>query len=94
MPQLYPSIATVRRLARRYDRIPLYRELDLSAVGLLSLLKALQVCDLDRTRNLAITTTGLTETIAFPCNRRLPLFRRQDLDSERLPSTDLTMGRN
>ena len=42
MTQLYPSIATVRRLARRYDRIPLYRELDLSAVGLLSLLKALQ----------------------------------------------------
>ncbi len=42
MTPLYPSIETVRRLARRYDRIPVYRELDLSAVGLLSLLKALQ----------------------------------------------------
>lgn len=42
MTPLYPSIATVRRLAHGHDRIPLYRELNLSAVGLLSLLKALE----------------------------------------------------
>ncbi|HSV97760.1 MAG TPA: anthranilate synthase component I family protein [Spirochaetota bacterium] len=42
MTPLYPSLPAVRRLARRHNRIPLYRELNLSAVGLLSLLKALE----------------------------------------------------
>jgi anthranilate/para-aminobenzoate synthase component I len=39
---IYPSLNTVSRLARQYNRIPLYRELNLSEPGLLMLLKSLR----------------------------------------------------
>ena len=38
---IYPDMRTVRRLSKKHNRIPVYRELNLSEVGLLSLLKAL-----------------------------------------------------
>ena len=38
---IYPDLKTVRTLSEKYNRIPVYRELNLSEVGLLSLLKAL-----------------------------------------------------
>lgn len=37
----YPSRRTVRRLCRDYNRIPVYRELGISELGLIALLKAL-----------------------------------------------------
>lgn len=39
---IYPSLQKVKKLSLSYNRIPLYRELNLSELGLLSLLKALQ----------------------------------------------------
>lgn len=38
---MYPSYSSIRRLAKRYNRIPVYRELNLSEVGFLSVVKAL-----------------------------------------------------
>ncbi len=38
---LYPAYSTIRKLAKSYNRIPVYRELNLSEVGFLSVLKAL-----------------------------------------------------
>lgn len=38
---IYPPFEKVKSLARRYNRIPVYREMDFSEVGLLSLVKAL-----------------------------------------------------
>lgn len=39
---IFPDFSYCAKLARRYSRIPVYRELDLTEIGLLSLLKALQ----------------------------------------------------
>ncbi|HON78288.1 MAG TPA: anthranilate synthase component I family protein [Spirochaetota bacterium] len=39
---IFPDLSYAAKLARRYSRIPVYRELDLTEIGLLSLLKALQ----------------------------------------------------
>ncbi len=39
---IYPELGQVRKLAQRYNRIPVYREMDFTEVGLLSLVRALQ----------------------------------------------------
>ena len=39
---IYPELKTVLRHSKKYNRIPVYKELNLSELGLLSLLKALQ----------------------------------------------------
>ncbi len=38
---VYPDLKTVRKLSSRHNRIPVYRELNLSEVGLLSVVKAM-----------------------------------------------------
>ncbi len=38
---IYPNFKTVKKLSEGFNRIPVYRELDLSEIGLLSLMKAL-----------------------------------------------------
>lgn len=38
---IYPSYSTIRKLAKSHNRIPVYRELNLSEVGFLSIVKAL-----------------------------------------------------
>ncbi|TAL34470.1 MAG: anthranilate synthase component I family protein [Spirochaetes bacterium] len=39
---MYPSLSTVTRLARRFNRIPVYREMNISEPGMLMLLRSLQ----------------------------------------------------
>ncbi len=38
---IYPAYSSIRKLAKSYNRIPVYRELNLSEVGFLSIVKAL-----------------------------------------------------
>lgn len=39
---IYPSLASATKLSKKYNRIPVYRELNLSSIQLLSLVKSLQ----------------------------------------------------